>query len=109
MKMIVDLAKKKGWGEDPATKIYYGMIELGEAGDAWKHRANHEYLERSLGITSDEELRLHIAKELIDAILYCLHGIHYIDPNISADEIFLLKMKENEERSRVYIDDTIKP
>ncbi len=102
-KLISDLAEKKGWGSDPATKIYYAMIELGEAGDLWKHRTDHDYL-LSLGLTS-KEVAFAVAMELIDAIFYCLHGILSIDPDMSADGLFMAKLEVNKKRHRVYVDD----
>lgn len=102
-KLIGELAEKKGWGSDPATKIYYAMIELGEAGDVWKHRDDHEYL-LSLGLTP-EQVPHAVGMELIDAIFYCLHGLLCIDPDISVDALFMAKLKVNERRSRVYVDD----
>ena len=60
--MIVNLGKEKNWGEDVATKIYYAMIELGEAGDLWKHRGDIEYLCKLLGL---KDLNLEIASEYL--------------------------------------------
>lgn len=100
MKKIGDI---KGWGEDVATKIYYGMIELAEAGDAWKHRDDPNYLLQELGITRDE-LELYMAEEFIDTIKYCLHGLHCIGIS-EADEMFDYKMEKNLARNRIYADD----
>ncbi len=102
-KLISGLAEKKGWGTDPATKIYYAMIELGEAGDLWKHRDDHNYL-LSLGLAPDE-VPFAVAMELIDTIFYCLHGLVCIDPDMSADALFMSKLRVNKERERVYTDD----
>ena len=102
IKIISTLADKKGWGEDVATKIYYGMIELGEAGDLWKHREDLDYLKK-IGI-SPEQVKDAIAEELIDTILYCLHGFHCIGL-YDADRRFHEKMGINEKRNRIYADD----
>lgn len=102
-KLIGELAEKKGWGSDPATKIYYAMIELGEAGDVWKHREDLEYLSE-LGLTQ-QEVPYAVAEELIDALFYCLHGLMCIDPDISADDLFMMKLRVNEGRGRIYVDD----
>ena len=105
---VINLAKKFGWGtqkEHVATKIYYAMIELGEAGDAWKHRGDKDWLKRELEITSEEELTRHITEELIDTIFYCLNGIYCLDPAINVDQEFEKKWKINLARGRTYIDD----
>ncbi len=102
LRKIAELADEKEWGEDIATKIYYGMIELGEAGDIWKHRDDLFYLQK-IGLTPSQ-VNDAVAEELIDTILYCLHGLHCIgfyDP----DWLFDHKMKKNKERNRVYADD----
>ncbi len=103
-KLIRELAEDKGWGTNPATKIYYAMIELGEAGDLWKHRDDHDYLLR-LGLTP-KDVPHAVGIELIDAIFYCLHGMLCIDPDISVDAMFMSKLKVNIERKRIYADDT---
>ncbi len=97
------LADEKGWGDDIATKLYYAMIELAEAGDAWKHRADEKYLKDELGITK-EELPGYMAEELIDAIKYCLHGFSCLG-YYEADEMFDYKMQKNIKRNRIYVDD----
>ena len=105
---VIELAKKFGWGtkkEHVATKIYYAMIELGEAGDAWKHRGDKEWLKRELNVTSEEELAKHITEEFIDTIFYCLNGIYCLNPNIDVDQEFEKKRKINLQRGRTYIDD----
>ncbi len=102
-KLISELAKKKGWGSDPATKIYYAMIELGEAGDVWKHRDDPKYLSE-MDLTQ-EQVPQAVAIELIDALFYCLHGLLCIDPSISADKLFMTKLAINESRKRTYVDD----
>jgi len=99
---ISQLADEKNWGEDPATKIYYGMIEFAEAGDIWKHRDDHDYL-RNIGI-DPIHVEAAIAEELIDAILYALHAFKCIE-FYDADWMFDYKMKKNRERARVYTDD----
>jgi NTP pyrophosphatase (non-canonical NTP hydrolase) len=109
--MINELAIHFGWGnteEHIATKIYYAMIELGEAGDAWKHRGDEKYLFEELNIVGEEELADHIIEELIDAIFYCLHGIHCVDPNRNVDDEFMKKWKINSIRGRTYLDDSEK-
>jgi len=101
--MIAELAEKKGWGCDVATKIYYAMIELGEAGDLWKHRDDMGYL-MNLNI-EPKNLDTEIAIELIDTIYYCLHALHCLNPHINPDNIFKYKYNVNEKRQRVYVDD----
>jgi len=103
IKRITKLANEKGWGHDIATKIYYGMIELGEAGDTWKHRDDPDYLMEKLGITP-EQVPEAVAEELIDTILYCLHAFSCID-YWDADSLFDKKMGTNKERNRIYTDD----
>lgn len=105
IKRIQTLGDIKGWGNDVATKIYYAIIELAEAGDAWKHRDDEGYLKNELGITK-EQLPEHMAEEFIDAILYCLHGFHCIG-FYDADYMFDCKMEKNKKRNRVYTDDTM--
>lgn len=105
---IIKLAKKFGWGisrAHVATKIYYAMIELGEAGDAWKHRNDKEWLKQELNISTEKELNMHMVEELIDAIFYCLNGIYCLDPNIDVDQEFERKWRINLERKRTYIND----
>lgn len=105
---IIELANKFGWGrsrEHVATKIYYAMIELGEAGDAWKHRDDPEWLKQKLNINNDAELTKHVAEELIDAIFYCLNGVYCLDPNINVDQEFDRKWNINLNRGRIYMDD----
>lgn len=92
---------RKGWGRDVATKIYYAMIELGEAGDAWKHRGDKEYL-KNAGI---ENLVEHMKMEFIDTILYCINGLYCLDEMVDIDKLVLDKMTVNENRNRIYIDD----
>lgn len=104
--MIASLGKEKSWGTDPATKIYYAMIELGEAGDWWKHRVDWEYL-KQFGITTQEQLEHAVAEELIDAIFYCLHALFALNPEISANEMFIWKFNKNIGRNRVYVDDSV--
>lgn len=103
LRKISELAERKKWGQDIATKIYYAMIELGEAGDIWKHRGDFFYLQK-IGLTP-AQVNDAVAEELIDTILYCLHGLHCIgfyDP----DWLFDYKMEINEKRDRIYNDDT---
>jgi len=103
--MIASLAKEKNWGTNLATKIYYAMIELGEAGDLWKHRKDTKYLSTELNICSELEMNHAIAEELIDTIFYCLHGLQCLDPTINPDALFVRKFKKNQKRNRVYVDD----
>ena len=101
---IGTLAYLKGWGRDPANKIYYGMIEFAEAGDIWKHREDENWLKEK-GIDPNKIVDA-IAEELIDAILYaldCFNCIGFLD----ADSMFIYKMKKNVDRNRVYADDHI--
>jgi NTP pyrophosphatase (non-canonical NTP hydrolase) len=105
---ILDLAKQFGWGiskDHLATKIFYAMIELGEAGDAWKHRGDREWLQRELNLATEQDLTRHVAEELIDAIFYCLNGLHCLDPQIDIDHEFNKKWEKNRQRGRTYIDD----
>ncbi len=105
---IIDLAKQFGWGiskDHLATKIFYAMIELGEAGDAWKHRGDQEWLKRELHLSTEQDLTSHVAEELIDAIFYCLNGLYCLDPQIDIDHEFNKKWVKNLQRGRTYIDD----
>ena len=104
IKQIAEMGDQKKWDTNIATKIYYAMIELSEAGDAWKHRDDEDYLKTELKITKDQ-LPEYIAEELIDCILYCLHGFHCIG-FFDADYMYDKKMKINQNRNRVYADDT---
>ena len=99
--MIAKLAEAKKWGSKVETKIFYAMIELGEAGDIWKHRGDKKYLD-SLGI---QDLKEAVAEELIDTIFYCLHALHCLDSNLDPDELFIMKYNKNKSRERVYVDD----
>lgn len=101
-KMHMEQATRKGWGRDVATKIYYAMIELGEAGDAWKHRGDEDYLVNA-GI---DDMKLHMKMEFIDTILYCINGLYCLDEYVDIDRLMVDKMKVNEERERIYVDDT---
>lgn len=105
MEMVWKLGKEKKWGTDVATKIYYAMIELGEAGDIWKHRGDTEYL-KQLGL-DESMINGAIAEELIDTIYYCLHAMRCLSEFISPDEIFLNKHRKNKKRKRVYLDDKV--
>lgn len=100
LRQIAELGKAKDWGEDIATKIYYAMIELGEAGDIWKHRGDFFYLQK-IGLTPDKVSDA-VAEELINAILYCLHGLYCIEFH-DPDWLFDYKMGINEKRSRIYM------
>jgi len=105
---VIELAKRFGWGisrEHVATKILYAVIELGEAGDAWKHRGDTAWLKRKLDIATEEELTQHVAEELVDAIFYCLNGIYCLDPHIDVDAEFERKWRINLARGRTYQDD----
>ena len=97
------LAIEKGWGKNVATKIYYGMIELGEAGDAWKHRADREYL-MEYGVL---DLQSHMIEELIDTIMYCVNAADLIDPEIDLDKALMDKFRINQKRNRIYVDDHV--
>lgn len=99
---IGTLAYLKGWGRDPSTKIYYGMIEFAEAGDLWKHREDKKWLKEK-GIDPNKVIDK-IAEELIDVILYamdCFNCIGFLD----ADSMFDYKMRKNALRNRIYADD----
>jgi len=105
---VIELAKRFGWGisrEHVATKIFYAIIELGEAGDAWKHREDKEWLKQELNVVTEEELTEHVAEELIDTIFYCLNGLYCLDPALDVDKVFDRKWKINLERGRTYVDD----
>ena len=105
---VIALAKQFGWGisrEHVATKIYYAIIELAEAGDAWKHRGDPAWLERELHVSTDRELMDHVAEELIDTIFYCLNGLYCLDPALDVDAAFTRKWQINRERGRTYVDD----
>lgn len=103
MSMIGEMAKRKGWTENPAIKIYYGMIEFGEAGDVWKHRDDEKYL-KEIGLTK-EMVEDAVCIEIIDALLYAVHAVYCINPDRDLDKDLLDKMKINEERDRTYADD----
>lgn len=105
---VIELAKRFGWGisrEHVATKIFYAIIELGEAGDAWKHRDDEGWLKQELNIVTEEELTEHVAEELIDTIFYCLNGLYCLDPALDVDKAFDRKWRINLERGRTYVDD----
>jgi NTP pyrophosphatase (non-canonical NTP hydrolase) len=105
---VIELAKRFGWGisrKHVATKIFYAIIELGEAGDAWKHREDKEWLKQELNIATDEELTEHVAEELIDTIFYCLNGLYCLNPTLDVDKAFDRKWRINLERGRTYVDD----
>jgi len=105
---VIELAKRFGWGisrEHVATKIFYAIIELGEAGDAWKHRDDKGWLKQELNIVTEEELTEHVAEELIDTIFYCLNGLYCLDPDLDVDKAFDRKWRINLERGRTYVDD----
>ena len=95
-------SERKNWGKDVGTKIFYGMIELGEAGDAWKHRGDPKYLEAA-GI---ENLNEHIKMEFIDTMLYCINALYCLDPDVDIDKMLQEKFKVNENRKRIYSDDS---
>lgn len=103
--MIAKLATEKHWGSDVGIKIYYGILEMAEAGDVWKHRGDSDYLIEHYDIQSEEELNVYMAEELIDTIYYCLHCLMCIAPEISADMTFLSKHEVNIKRNRIYVDD----
>jgi len=104
--MIAELAEEKGWGCDVSTKIYYAMIELGEAGDIWKHREDKEYL-KNLKIPNvyGTVFELAVAEELIDTIFYCLHALYCLNPSLNVDQLFEYKFNVNTKRNRFYADD----
>ena len=102
LREISTLADEKGWDTNVATKIYYGMIELAEGGDLWKHRDDFDYL-ASIGIDQDKLIDA-LAEELMDAILYALHGLNCIGFH-DADWLFNYKMEKNRKRNRIYADD----
>lgn len=105
---VVELANMFGWGvsrRHVATKIYYAMIELAEAGDVWKHRGDKRWLMREMSISSEEELARHVIEELIDTIFYCLNGIYCLNPDTDVDSEFERKWRVNLERGRTYVDD----
>ena len=105
MAKIAKLGDKKGWGKEIGTKIYYGMIELAEGGDAWKHRGDPEYLKNELGITIDE-LPEYIGEELIDTMFYCLHAFYCLGLT-DADAMFEYKLNKNIKRNRIYVGDEL--
>lgn len=124
MLRIKELGKKFGWGRDPSTKIYYAMIELAEAGDAWKHRGDLKWMRRQpwfkepeyvnpdghthgYGKYIDFGLGEHMLEELMDAIFYCLDAMSCINQYKDPDEIFELVWEKNNNRNRVYVDDNI--
>ena len=104
IEQITAMALEKGWDHDIATKIYYAMIELAEAGDLWKHREDIKYL-KERGLTP-EQVPEAVGVELIDAILYCMHGFSCIGIT-DADSLLDRKMKVNGARNRIYADDRL--
>ena len=124
MLSIKKLGEKFGWGRDPSTKIYYAMIELAEAGDAWKHRGDLKWMKSqpwfkqpeiihskgsSFGVTTNIDYGLgdHMLEELMDAIFYCLDAMSCINPYKNPDDIFELVWEKNNSRNRVYVDDNL--
>ena len=103
--LIKEISEVKGWGNDPSTKIFYAMIELGEAGDVWKHRGDEGYLE-GIGIHNEQEFNDFICEELIDTLFYVLDCFSCIDSKINPDDCFNKKLSKNWKRDRVYLDDT---
>jgi NTP pyrophosphatase (non-canonical NTP hydrolase) len=109
---VIALAKQFGWGisrEHVGTKIYYAILELAEAGNAWKHRGDADWLRRELRVSADQELTDHVAEELIDTIFYCLNGLYCLDPALDVDAAFTRKWRINLERGRTYLDDHDEP
>ena len=97
-RMVIELEETKGWGKDPATKIYYAILELAEAGNLWKHRLNKRFSRKA------------VIEELIDAVFYIVETAHHIDPEIDLDLLFLEKYQKNLSRERLYPDDReVKP
>jgi len=107
--MIAHLARRLNWGNSRrhvATKIFYAIIELAEAGDVWKHRGDAKWLKEHYGIKSKKQLNAYMHEELIDAIFYCLHAIHCLNPSLDPDAEFIRKWNINAARKRHYIDDS---
>jgi len=106
IKVINELSNLKGWNRNVDTKIYYAILELGEAGNAWKHRDNPKILMKDYGITPDDVPRF-VANEIIDTFQFlfdCLHclGIY------NADELFNEKIEVILNRNRIYPDNVRK-
>jgi len=109
--LISQLAEQLGWGNNInhfQTKLWYAVIELCEAGNLWKHRGNPEHLAVYYGIENEEQFKKKLTEEVIDAIFYCLHALHCLDPTINPDAEFNRKFRINLNRRRAYIDDTSK-
>jgi len=108
-KQLIDrLAINLGWGRTIKhfdTKLWYAVIELGEAGDLWKHREDAKYLREEHHIETYEQLEKALSQEIIDVIFYCLHALQCLNPNINPDAEFMDKWRINAKRKRIYIDD----
>ncbi len=122
MLKIQELKEIFGWGSDPGTKIFYGMIEMAEAGDVWKHRGDPEYIAEQTwwlkkyaplvmgsrpasSFVEEWQVIDHMMEELIDGIFYCLDAMASLNIDVDPDEEFLKKWNENKRRGRKYLDD----
>lgn len=91
--LIRQLVAKKGFPDDESAliqKLLWALIELGEAGDAFKKGENWDV----------------VAEELVDAIFYILDFVGLIEKTqgikIDVDRVFLDKWRRNMERPRRY-------
>lgn len=104
IEIIHKLSDLKGWNSDVSTKIYYAILELGEAGNVWKHRDNPKVLLEDFGITPGE-VPGYVAKEIIDTFQFLFDGLHCLGI-VDADAFFMEKVEIIKGRDRVYPDNT---
>jgi len=102
IKIIHELSNLKGWNRNVDTKIYYAILELGEAGNAWKHRDNSKVLMKDYGITPNEVPRF-VANEIIDTFQFLFDGLHCLGI-YDADKLFEEKVEVILNRNRIYPD-----
>lgn len=85
---IAKLVEYRGWMNEKKyviVKMFSAVREVSEAFEAWKKRKGEE----------------EIAEELIDAIFFILDTARLLCPDVSLDDIFIKKLKENYERKGV--------
>ena len=100
MKAIRVLVKEKGHEDnldDFFKKLFFAIIELGEAGDIWKKHGFGKMIEHKGETVLSETI---IAEELIDVMFYVLDafGLMHRDASckvLSPDEVFLKKLEKN--------------
>jgi hypothetical protein len=105
---IGELVFMKGFGnapEDFPQKLFFALIELGEAGNTWKKGMRLVGPETEKPFKTVEELRAGIAEEIIDAIFYELDAMRVYVPEQNPDEVFLKKLTKNMGREHRYGED----